>query len=422
MSYAKIKVLLMEKISDAAAETFAKQGYEVLRHAKLPKEEFLQVLKTVNILGIRSKTEMPKEYLDHAESLMAIGCFCIGTDTTNLSHAAQRGIPVFNSPYANTRSVAELVIAEMIMLARQAGDRSKEMHTGEWNKKSAGCYEVRGKTLGIIGYGHVGMQLSTLAESMGMTVVFCDVVDKLALGNSKQATLDELLAQSDFVSLHVPKIKSTENLITKTEVAKMKKGSYLLNLSRGNVVDNDDVAAALKSGHLAGAAFDVYPKEPPGHTTDFKNPLIGCPNTILTPHIGGSTEEAQRGIGLEVAGKLVDFVNNGSTMGAVNMPNVQPPGRLQNGYTRVMNCHKNVPGALRAVNNALSEGNITFQALSTGGDVGYLIVDLESSDSRTIKHNLDVLEPSIVTYVLQQGEGYCGTGRGPSRAPSPVNA
>jgi len=416
------RVLLMEKIHDVAVKSFEEQGFEVIRPegGKLSPEEFEEILPTIDIIGIRSKTKLPKELLQKAVRLMAIGCYCIGTDTIDLKFARESGIPVFNSPYANTRSVAELVIAEMVMMARQAGDRSREMHTGEWNKKSIGCYEVRGKQLGIVGFGHVGMQLCTLAEAMGMRVVFCDVIGKLALGNSKQVSQEELLATSDFVSLHVPKLESTRGLIKAEELALMKKGSYLLNLSRGFVVDNEATAAALRSGHLAGAAFDVYPEEPAGYTKDgFKNPLVGCPNTILTPHIGGSTEEAQEAIGYEVANKVIKFVNNGSTVGAVNVPPVDNGGNLQEGYTRIVNFHRDVAGTVRLLNNALTEGNITYQGLRTGDGIGYIIVDLESKVSAPVKKKLNALPATICTYLLQKGEGYRGDGRQGQATPSP---
>jgi D-3-phosphoglycerate dehydrogenase len=346
--------------------------------------------------------------LEKAVNLMAIGCFCIGTDTIDLKFAAGRGIPVFNSPYANSRSVAELVIAEMVLLARQTGDRSMECHKGTWNKQSAGCYEIRGKTLGIIGYGHVGSQLSVLAEAMGMNVLFYDVVPQLSLGNAKQVPLDDLLAQAMFVSLHVPKLPTTANMIAAPQLEKMSKGSYLLNLSRGNVVDVDALAAALKSGHLHGAAVDVYPTEPAGLTHDFVTPLQGCPNTILTPHIGGSTEEAQSGIGLEVSSKLINFINNGNTNGAVNLPHVLPNKALKAGQTRVCCFHKNVPGVMRDLNNILADHNVVYQSLSTDDDTGYMICDIGSTAGKEIKEKLNAVSSTTRNYVLFQGDGYQG--------------
>lgn len=398
----------MENIHDAAATAFAAEGFSVLRKTKLSPEEFEKEIADTNIIGIRSKTKLPKEILDKAPQLLAVGCFCIGTDTTDLKYAAEKGIPVFNSPYANTRSVAELVIAEMIMLARQAGDRSMEIHRGEWNKKSIGCYEVRGKTLGIVGYGHVGSQLCVLAESLGMNVIFFDVVNKLALGTSRQVSKEELLSQSDFVSLHVPKLKSTENLISGAEIAMMKPGSYLINAARGKVVDIEAAAAALRSGHLAGGAFDVYPSEPKGHTLEFKTVLQGCPNTILTPHIGGSTEEAQKAIGLEVSSKLIKYVNTGPTLGAVNVPNVDIGGSLDTGFARVMNYHKDVPGVMKSINEIVSIGNVSYQTLRTGDGVGYVIVDLKADDIGGIKTALEGMKDSIRTFLLYAGPGYQG--------------
>jgi D-3-phosphoglycerate dehydrogenase len=414
-----IKVLLMENIHDVAAENFKKEGYEVVRHTKLSPEDFEKEIATTNIIGIRSKTLLPKEILEKAPNLLCVGCFCIGTDTTDLPEAARRGIPVFNSPYANTRSVAELVLAEMIMMARQAGDRSMEIHSGTWNKKSKGCHEVRGKQLGIVGYGHVGSQLSVLAESLGMTVVFTDIVNKLALGTAVQVSLDELVATSDFVSLHVPKLKSTENLISAEVIGKMKPGSYLINCARGKVADVDATAEALKSGKLAGAAFDVYPSEPKGYTTEFKSVLQGCPNTILTPHIGGSTEEAQEAIGMEVSDKLIKYVNTGPTIGAVNVPNVDIGGRLQKGYTRIMNYHRDVPGVMRGINEIVSPYNVSYQTLRTGNGIGYVIVDLKADNVEDIRNALDKLDASIRTYILEAGPGYRGEVGSPSPTQSP---
>lgn len=399
----------MEKVHAVAEENFKAQGFEVIRHVKLTPEELAEVIPTIHIIGIRSKTKLPKEMLEKATNLMAIGCFCIGTDTTDLGVASMSGIPVFNSPYANSRSVAELVIAEMVMMSRQSCDRSKECHAGIWNKKSIGCYELRGKTLGIIGYGHVGSQLSVLAEAMGLQVQFYDTVPKLALGNAKQAaSLDALLSSSMFISLHVPKLATTENMIGAEQLATMKKGSYLLNLARGNVVDIDALADALKSGHLAGAGVDVYPSEPAGFTEDFKTPLQGCPNTILTPHIGGSTEEAQAAIGQEVSGKVINFINEGSTVGSVNIPVVAPVARLKPGSTRVISFHKNVPGVMRDINDILSKANVTSQALSTNTEIGYLVADVDSEIGAECKMELDELSTTTKNYVLFQGPGYQG--------------
>ena len=322
----------------------------------------------------------------------------------------QRGIPFFNSPYANTRSVAELALGEMVMLARQTLDRSMELHRGTWNKKSAGCYELRGKTLGIVGYGHVGSQLSVIAESMGMRVLFYDVVKKLSLGNAEQVdTMEGLLRSSDFVSLHVPKSESTNMLIGAEQIAVMPRGAYLINLARGTVVDIEAAAEALKSGHLAGGAFDVYPVEPPGPTDSFKMALQGCPNTILTPHIGGSTEEAQEAIGSEVSGKMINFLNMGSTSNAVNVPVIDVHERLSPGFVRIVSFHKNVPGVIRDINAVLASGNVTYQALRTSSSIGYLVCDIDGTVIEEARSGLVGLNNSIRTYVLQRGAGYQGT-------------
>lgn len=284
---------------------------------------------------------------------------------------------VFNSPYANTRSVAELVLGELIALARQMFDRSMELHTKQfWNKQSSRCYEVRGKTLGIVGYGHVGSQLSVLAEALGMKVIFYDIIPKLSLGNATYVdSLDDLLKQSDFVTLHVPATPDTQNMISTPQLQMMKNGSYLLNASRGHVVDVAAAAKALKDGHLAGAAFDVFPYEPAEAKEPFKSELVGMPNTILTPHIGGSTEEAQAGIGLEVARKIISYINSGATLGAVNLPEMSLQ-QHRNSH-RILNIHKNVPGVLRDVNNVLADYNVVGQMLLTSGSVGYLIADID---------------------------------------------
>ena len=284
-----------------------------------------------------------------------------------------------------------------------------ECHKGTWNKQSAGCYEIRGKTLGIIGYGHVGSQLSVLAEAMGMKVVFFDVVPKLSLGNATQVkTLDALLEQSMFVSLHVPKLASTANMLGAEQFEKMPKGSYMLNLSRGNVVDVDALAASLKGGHLAGCAVDVYPSEPAGLVHDFKTPLQGCPNTILSPHIGGSTEEAQSAIGKEVSSKLINYINNGNTTGSVNVPVVAPVARLREGSTRVMSFHKNVPGVMRDMNDIMASANVTFQSLSTNEEIGYLIADVSSTIGKDLKEKLNDMPATLRNYVLYSGQGYQG--------------
>jgi D-3-phosphoglycerate dehydrogenase len=318
----------------------------------------------------------------------------------DLEAAEKRGIPVFNSPFSNTRSVAELIIAEIILLSRRLGDKSNDMHKGVWDKSAKDCHEIRGKTLGIVGYGHIGSQLSVLAESLGMNVIFYDVISVLPLGNSKRKeTLEEVLTQADFVTLHVPKTDQTKNMITEKQLKMMKKSSYLLNASRGTVVDIPALANALRSGHLAGAAVDVYPTEPEANIKDWQNELQNCPNTILTPHIGGSTEEAQYAIGLEVADKLIKFVNNGSTATAVNFPKLDLPVG-QTGTHRILNIHKNVPGVLKNINTLLGDINVVGQMLAAKGAIGYLIVDVEKETSHNLRDEMAMLPTSIKTRIL----------------------
>lgn len=314
----------------------------------------MEKIKDVHIVGIRSKTQVAKRVLENASKLLAVGCFCIGTDQVDLEAAERLGIPVFNSPFANTRSVAELIIAEVVCLSRKLFDVSKGCHEGRWLKSAVGCHEIRGKTLGIIGYGHIGSQLSVLAESQGMNVIFYDIIPVLPLGNSTPCkSLEEVLSNADFVTLHVPKSPQTANMIGEKEIKLMKKGAYLLNASRGTVVDLQALANALHSGHLAGAAIDVYPKEPKANGVGFETPLQNCPNTILTPHIGGSTEEAQQMIGEEVATALIKLVKSGSTVNAVNFPNLEVP--FTPSSHRILNVHKNVPGVLRVSYPSRSE-------------------------------------------------------------------
>lgn len=395
----KIKVLLLESVSKCAVDYFVKEGFSVECIHDLTEEKLSEKIADVHVLGIRSKTKLNKKVLANAKRLLAIGCFCIGTDQVDLVAAAALGVPVFNSPFSNTRSVAEMCLAELIVLARQIGDRSMECHRKFWNKKSGGCYEVRGKTLGLVGYGHVGSQLSVLAESLGMRVIFYDIITKLPLGNAKAcSSMAELLKEADFVSLHVPKTPETNNLISAKEIAMMKKGSYLLNASRGTVVDVQAAADALKSGHLAGGAFDVFPYEPGSSQEEFLTPLQGCPNTILTPHVGGSTEEAQWAIGQEVAAKLSCFVNTGNTMDSVNFPEVFLPDSADT--HRILNIHKNVPGVLRDINSVLSKYNVSAQTLRTKGEIGYLIVEVDSDASHEVKNLIAALSTNIKSRIL----------------------
>jgi D-3-phosphoglycerate dehydrogenase len=398
----QIKILLLENVHATAHEVFGEEGYHVETIAgALRPEELAKRIEDVHVLGIRSKTQVTREALASARRLLTIGAFCIGTNQIDLTTANRMGVPVFNAPFSNTRSVAELVLAEIVMLARQLGDRLREVHEGKWRKASAGCYEVRGKTLGIVGYGHIGSQVGVLAEAFGMRVLYYDIVAKLPIGNVRAAaTLEDLLAQSDFVTLHVPQTPQTDRMIGAKEIAAMRAGSYLLNASRGNVVDIPALAAALRSKHLAGAAVDVYPHEPEGTTDDFATELRGLPNTILTPHIGGSTEEAQAAIGREVAVALTKFVNSGATTGAVNFPQMELP--QARGAHRILNAHKNVPGVLRDINRIVSDrnANIRAQLLGTDADIGYLIMDLDQDVSREVKADIAALPTSIRTRIL----------------------
>ncbi len=376
---------MTENIHPVAKNRLTDEGYHVdlLTHA--PTEvEFNQLLKNYDVLGIRSKSEITESILKNNSHLLAIGAFCIGTNQIDLLKANQVGVPVFNAPHSNTRSVAELVIAEMIVLSRQLGDRNTLAHKGEWMKSADGSFEVRGKTLGIVGYGHIGSQVSILAEALGMKVIFYDTIKKLPLGNAQSRThLADLLHESDFVTLHVPETPQTMNMIAKAQLAKMKKGSFLINASRGTVIVIEDLVQALKSKHLAGCAIDVFPTEPASNKEKFFSPLQELKNVILTPHIGGSTEEAQHSIGLEVAESFRKFLQFGATAGAVNFPNIDL-GFKEN-ICRIMNVHSNEPGVLGELNGFISaaHANIQAQYLSTDHKVGYLVVDLEMDKATT---------------------------------------
>jgi D-3-phosphoglycerate dehydrogenase len=398
----KINILLLENIHENAFNLFKNDGFSVkLMKDAYTEDELCEAIKDVHVLGIRSKTNVTAKVFENAHKLLTLGCFCIGTNQVDLSSAEKKGIPVFNAPYSNTRSVAELVIAEIIFLARKTGDQSRDAHNGKWNKIATGCFEVRGKTLGIIGYGHIGSQVSILAESFGMKVIFYDIQTKLPLGNAQPAdTYEEVLKNADFISYHVPESPDTVNLLGAKEFATMKKGSYILNLSRGKVVDIDALAANLKSGHLAGAGIDVFPEEPKSNKDPFVSPLQNLPNVILTPHIGGSTEEAQRNIGLEVSNKLLRYVNNGSTSFAVNFPNIELP-LIKDNY-RILNVHKNQPGFLRDINKIVSDvgANISAQFLSTTADIGYLIMDLNKKLGDQVKEEIIKNPLSIKTRIL----------------------
>ncbi|RKP25292.1 hypothetical protein SYNPS1DRAFT_15870 [Syncephalis pseudoplumigaleata] len=401
-----IRVLLLENVNQVAVDHLRQSGFEVEHHAKaLPEDVLREKIRNVHIVGIRSKTQLTADILKEAKQLLAIGCFCIGTNQVDLEAAARQGIAVFNSPFSNSRSVAELVLAEIISLARQLGDRNKELHAGTWNKVSARCYEIRGKTLGIVGYGHIGSQLSVLAEAMGMQVIFMDVLQLMPLGSAQPvATLDELLAKADFVTLHVPETPETKLMIGARELQLMRPGSYLINASRGTVVDIPALAEALRSGHLGGAAVDVYPSEPFKNGPGFATELIGCPNTILTPHIGGSTEEAQRAIGVEVSAALQKFAQTGSTLGAVNYPEVNlrvAPGAGR--FARILHTHQNVPGVLKEINNILAAHNVEKQLCDNRGDIAYLMADLRvdnDEDLGEIFKKISMTPTNILTRVL----------------------
>jgi D-3-phosphoglycerate dehydrogenase len=397
-----LKVLLLENIHPKAIELFRSEGFAVETMAgALKEDELCKKLADVHVLGIRSKTQVTKRALESAPRLLSLGCFCIGTNQVDLVSANARGVPVFNAPFSNTRSVAELIISEIIALARQLGDRSREVHQGTWKKVAAGCHEVRGKTLGIIGYGHIGSQLGVLAEAMGLNVLFFDVVTKLPMGNNRAVpSLDELLSRSDFVSLHVPATPQTHEMIGEREIALMQKGSFLLNASRGTVVVIPALASALERGHLAGAAIDVYPEEPESNSDGFVTALQGLSNVILTPHIGGSTMEAQAAIGTEVGSSLIKYVATGATTGSVNFPKIEmPPSK---GTHRVLNVHRNVPGVLRDINAIVSEmgANISSQVLATDANIGYLVMDIEKDVAQAVAERIAALTTDIRTRVL----------------------
>jgi D-3-phosphoglycerate dehydrogenase len=382
LSKDKIKVLLLEGIHQSAVELFENAGYtNVVKLTKaLDGDALREAMQGVHIVGIRSRTKLTEQVFADADRLMTVGCFSVGTNQVTLPAASARGIPVFNAPFSNTRSVAELTVGEIVMLLRRIPSRSHDCHNGGWDKSATNSFEVRGKTLGIVGYGNIGSQLSYLAEAMGMRVIFFDITDRLRHGNTEPTNaLGELLSQADVVSLHVPETPLTKNMMGAEQFAAMKKGAYFINNARGTCVDVEALADALKSGHLLGAAVDVFPKEPAANGEKFVSPLQGLENVIITPHIGGSTEEAQERIGAEVARKLVDYSDIGSTVGAVNFPQVQLPPRPSG--TRFMHVHRNVPGVLRKLNDVFSSRdlNIASEFLQTDGDVGYVVIEADGA-------------------------------------------
>ncbi len=399
----KIKFLLLEGVHSSAVDTLASAGYtNVVTHSgALSGEQLLAEIADAHFVGIRSRTQLTEEVFSAAKKLVAVGCFCIGTNQVDLQSAAVRGIPVFNAPFSNTRSVAELVIAEAILLLRGIPEKNSAAHRGQWLKSANNSFEIRGKTLGIVGYGSIGMQLGVIAESLGMTVEFYDVTTKLPVGNARQiSSLQDLLGRADVVSLHVPQLASTANMIGATEIAAMKPGAVFINASRGNVVEIDPLAAALQSGHLSGAAIDVFPVEPRSNNDEFVSPLRGIDRALLTPHIGGSTMEAQLNIGVEVAKKLARYSDNGTTLSAVNFPEVALPEH--EGQHRLLHVHKNVPGVMGEINRIFSEGgiNICAQYLQTLSDIGYVVIDVDSEYSDVALKQLRGVEGTLRCRVL----------------------
>ncbi|TVS13638.1 MAG: phosphoglycerate dehydrogenase [Wenzhouxiangella sp.] len=399
----KIKFLMLEGIHAQGLDEIRRSGYQwIVTEAQAPPpEQLAEMIEDVHFLGIRSRTQLSAELLDRARKLTAIGCFCIGTDQVDLTEARRRGIPVFNAPYANTRSVAELVLAEIILLMRGIPARNAGAHRGQWLKSARGSHEVRGKTLGILGYGHIGSQLGILAEGLGMRVIYFDITAKLPLGNAEPRTsMEQVLEQADVVSIHVPDTARTRNMIDEQALARMQPGAHLINAARGRIVDIPALAAALRDGRLAGAAIDVFPAEPKGGDEVFESELRGMDNVLLTPHIGGSTQEAQQNIALDVAVKLVRYSDNGSTMGAVNFPEVSLPDHAS--ARRIMHIHRNEPGVLQAVNGVISGAsiNIAAQYLQTLPDVGYVVMDLETDDAPALVRELDRIPATIRTRFL----------------------
>ena len=399
----KIKFLLLEGVHPSAVTTLEKAGYSnIEQHTKaLPPAELKAAIAGAHFVGIRSRTQLTEDVFAAANKLVAVGCFCIGTNQVDLQAATQRGVVVFNAPFSNTRSVAELVLAEAILLLRGIAAKNAAAHRGEWQKSAANAFEIRGKKLGIIGYGNIGMQLGVIAEGLGMQVQFYDVTNKLPLGNARQVpSLSHLLGDADVVSLHVPENNSTRNLIGSDQLAQMRKGSILINASRGTVVDIDALAESLDSGHLGGAGIDVFPLEPRSNEDEFISPLRRFDNTFLTPHIGGSTVEAQENIGLEVAEKLARYSDNGTSISSVNFPEVALPEH--EGCHRLLHIHHNVPGIMSAINNVFSENklNVSAQFLQTNDAVGYVVIDVDAEYSDMALAKLASIEGTIRSRVL----------------------
>ena len=404
ISYPKnrIKVLLLESVHKDAVEIFRNEGYSVETIDKSPSpEELARMIKDVSVLGIRSKTNVSGEVLSHAKRLISIGAFCIGTNQIDLNGCLMKGIPVFNAPFSNTRSVVELALGEIILLIRNIVDKSSNLHKGKWDKSAASSFEIRGKKIGIIGYGKIGSQLSVLAEDLGMEVYFYDVVDRLSLGNARKChSLPELLKKADIITLHIDGRKENTDFINEKAFSYMKNGVIFLNLSRGHVVDIEALARNIKSGKIRGASVDVFPHEPAGNDSGFKSPLQNLPNVILTPHIGGSTQEAQKDIGNFVPGKIIDFINSGNTFHSVNFPELQLP-KFQNAH-RLIHIHENVPGILAQINNILAAHkiNITGQYLKTNELIGYVITDISKKYNPQVIHDLKMIPNTIKFRVL----------------------
>ena len=403
----KIKILLLEGVHQSAVDNFHNAGYENIEHlpTSLDEESLIEKIRDVHFIGIRSRTQLTERVFEAAEKLVGVGCFCIGTNQVDLDAALKRGIAVFNAPYSNTRSVAELVLAEAIMLLRGIPEKNARAHQGGWLKSAKNSHEARGKTLGIVGYGSIGAQLSVLAESLGFNVIYYDVITKLGMGNASQvASLEELLGRSDVVSLHVPDLASTRWMIGAKEIAAMKDGAILINAARGSVVEIEPLADAIKAGKLNGAAIDVFPVEPKGNDEEFQSPLRGLDNVILTPHIGGSTLEAQENIGIEVSEKLITYSDNGTTVTSVNFPEVALPAHPDK--HRLLHIHDNVPGVLSQINRVLSENgiNISGQYLQTNDKVGYVVIDVDKAYGPQALEALRQVEHTLKIRVLYSAQ------------------
>lgn len=398
----KIKFLLLEGVHQSAVDKLTEAGYTNIEYHKtaLPEAELLESVKDAHFVGLRSRTQLTREVFEAAGKLIGVGCFCIGTNQVDLLAAQEHGVAVFNAPYSNTRSVAELVIAEAILLLRGIPEKNAVCHRGGWMKSAEGAFEIRGKTLGIVGYGSIGSQVSVLAESLGMKVLFSDVVTKLPLGNAEQVSLDTLLAKADIVSLHVPETGATKMMMGAEQLGLMKPGAILINASRGTVVDIDALAEVLKAGKLSGAAIDVFPVEPKGPQDEFVSPLRALDNVILTPHIGGSTMEAQANIGVEVAEKLIKYSDNGTTTSSVNFPEVALSAHAN--VHRLLHVHHNVPGVMSAINRLFSENNINIigQHLQTNEKVGYVVIEVDAANSETALEKVREVEGTIRCRVL----------------------